>query len=480
MDSAADLELDARYMRILLSIPEPRTVMNILKFLAISLVNPSFPFGTLDLCGLFALQHGDVERALLPLYPLITVGPHCSGFSGNTIVSVAEKTFIDFLQDKSRSVQFYIGWSDEYINELVTRAIQYLNSKTRNKATSRIQRMQTGRVSQDLFVMLCNALPQVILTDAMYRNLDQLRLHRIWRQDRVIRSTYMSHLLYLLTAIPRFRHYENNVEYLQLYKKHQNSLESVLGHDVDRYLTNPTLTAYMILCWTMFKGCGDPQRWSLRYSFGGKDCLILLQARVDDALALDRACFGFGDVQGACSGILTDFLFDPARPGHRTLSTEHFNSTALQMLAYLCRPRYAPPGPRRALKRSLCVSTIQPLSHWIARGARRRRSERVQRGLLHRLPRRSRAFRPSEIGLMLLPVILEQCGKSEPLRSILTTQMRDIVIVRRWMPFVWSAVAEYLARTDGEVEGDYGGVSMKLIDVAYYEEPPHSVTEKWL
>lgn len=228
----------------------------------------------------------------------------------------------------------------------------------------------------------------------------------------------------------------------------------------------------------MYKGCGDPQRWSLRYSFGGKDCLILLQARVDDALALDRKCFGFGDVQGACSGILTDFLFDPDRPGHRTLSTEHFNSTALQMLAYLCRPRYAPPGPRRTLKRSFpCASILQPLPHWIARGARRRRSQRVQRGLLHRLPRQSRAFRPSEIGLMLLPVILEQCSRSEPLRAILINRMCGIVVVRRWMPFVWNAVAEYLARTDGEVEGDDRGVPMKLVDVAYYEQPPHAV---WL
>lgn len=204
MNSQWAPELDVRYMHLLSSIPEPHTtLMDILKFLTISRVNPSFPFGTMDLCGLFALQDGDVERALLPLYPLITVGPHCSWFSGNTIVSVTEKTFFDFLQDKSRSAQFYIGWDDEYINELVTQVIRYLNSGTWSKATSRTQRMQAGKVAQDLFVMLCNALPQVILTDAMYHNLDQLRLHRIWRRDRGIRSTYMSHLLYLFTEIVR-------------------------------------------------------------------------------------------------------------------------------------------------------------------------------------------------------------------------------------------------------------------------------------
>lgn len=90
----------------------------------------------------------------------------------------------------------------------------------------------------------------------------------------------------------------------------------------------------------MFICCGDPQQRSVRYSFGGKHCLILqvLQVLVDDALALDRGYVLWiwrqsGD-RGPLSrvsphlSILITFPFNSARPGHR-----------ISMKTYPCVPK---------------------------------------------------------------------------------------------------------------------------------------------
>jgi hypothetical protein len=247
-----------------------------------------------------------------------------------------------------------------------------------------------------------------------------------------------------------------------------------------KYYHNEELTSLIVLLTTSLFRLEGRNYSKYLYSCSINDTVRELLRLTEESISLDRDTFSGLDLlrSGGGSFIHTHYQYLFARSASNTfagdLDGNKYAGTALKILKFLCahspRPlrwyRYHP-RQQKTSEPSSCpgVSTrstilkssrMAPHKGTYCRFLRKLRVEKYRCGVILSLPRTEKKYCgyktiPCEVGLRILPEILERSSRSAELVNFIRTHGKDIAFLPNLTRKAIRAMHEYLDRPDDDV-----------------------------